>query len=82
MFAAGPGLTRLISDCTQPNAALGCSLAPLHKYLNDALTTDAVYQALISRAWTQPQRWGRAAPDLAWKQPSCGSPSSAVPHAA
>ena len=52
MAAVGPGLARLINECTQPDAPIFA----LTKHFNDTPDTDAVYQALISRAWTEPTR--------------------------
>ncbi|GAX77605.1 hypothetical protein CEUSTIGMA_g5049.t1 [Chlamydomonas eustigma] len=55
MFAGGPGLSRAISDCTQPRGSANPSSLVLDKYLSDPSTIDATYQALILRAWTEPQ---------------------------
>ena len=50
--AVGPTLARLVIECTQPGAPLG----PLAKYLEDVQDVDPVYEALISRARTEPAR--------------------------
>ena len=50
--AVGPALARLVIECTQQEAPL----APLTKYLGDVQDVDPVYEALISRARTEPAR--------------------------
>jgi hypothetical protein len=58
MAAAGaPGLGRACAEVTQPHGPPLVDLGQLHKYLSDRHTVDAVYLALIQRAWMEPRRW-------------------------
>jgi hypothetical protein len=51
-----PGLSRVIAECTLPDSGLAASVNMLQKHMTDERSSDAVYQALVQRAFTEPQR--------------------------